>query len=246
MATRIQFRRGTTSQHASFTGSVGEMTVDTDKECVVVHDGSTAGGFPMARADANNMGTNVITATHLNVSGNGTAGDALLSDGDGSFSWGNGGAIVRMESYRFTSNFTQSISTSGFTNVSSFNPQITPQSASNKIWFHIQMQAHNNGNHLAFQLKANGSTITDAIGDSVGSRSRASFKWVTGLDNNHASHLSFSYLHSPNSTSLQSYTLACGGEQGTLYFNRTNSWPNSSLMYGATVPCIVYMLEVAG
>jgi len=34
---------------------------------------------------------NNVTADELNVSGNGTAGQALLSDGDGSFSWGDGG-----------------------------------------------------------------------------------------------------------------------------------------------------------
>ena len=45
MATQVQFRRGTTSQHGSFTGAVGEVTVDTDKDTVVVHDGSQAGGF---------------------------------------------------------------------------------------------------------------------------------------------------------------------------------------------------------
>jgi hypothetical protein len=49
MATQIQLRRGTTSQHSTFTGAVGEVTVDTDKESVVVHDGATAGGFPLAR-----------------------------------------------------------------------------------------------------------------------------------------------------------------------------------------------------
>tara|TARA_B100001248_G_C27243527_1_gene390461 strand:+ start:275 stop:796 length:522 start_codon:yes stop_codon:yes gene_type:complete len=46
MATRVQFRRGTTSEHSSFTGAVGEVTVDTTKKAVVVHDGSTAGGVP--------------------------------------------------------------------------------------------------------------------------------------------------------------------------------------------------------
>ncbi len=50
MAKAIQRRRGTTAQHASFTGLAGEMTVDTDKKTVVVHDGSTAGGFPLAKA----------------------------------------------------------------------------------------------------------------------------------------------------------------------------------------------------
>ena len=52
MAKKLQLRRGTTSQHSSFTGAVGEVTVDTDKKVVVVHDESTAGGFPMARYPA--------------------------------------------------------------------------------------------------------------------------------------------------------------------------------------------------
>ena len=49
MATTLQLRRGTTTQHNSFTGAVGEVTVDTTKDVVVVHDGSTAGGIPMAK-----------------------------------------------------------------------------------------------------------------------------------------------------------------------------------------------------
>jgi hypothetical protein len=45
MATIIQRRRGTTAQHATFTGADGEITIDTDKDAIVVHDGTTAGGF---------------------------------------------------------------------------------------------------------------------------------------------------------------------------------------------------------
>tara|TARA_R100000329_G_C7588901_1_gene208825 strand:- start:344 stop:838 length:495 start_codon:yes stop_codon:yes gene_type:complete len=48
MSTQIQFRRGTTSEHSSFTGAVGEVTVDTTKDTMVVHDNSQAGGYPMA------------------------------------------------------------------------------------------------------------------------------------------------------------------------------------------------------
>lgn len=48
MPTAVQFRRGTTAQHSTFTGAVGEVTVDTDKKVAVVHNGSTAGGFPLA------------------------------------------------------------------------------------------------------------------------------------------------------------------------------------------------------
>jgi len=54
MAKRVQLRRGTTAQINAFTGAVGEVSVDTDKDVLVVHDGVTAGGFPVAaRANAN-------------------------------------------------------------------------------------------------------------------------------------------------------------------------------------------------
>ena len=49
MSTQVQIRRGNTTQTGAFTGAVAEITVDTDKKTVVVHDGSTAGGFALAR-----------------------------------------------------------------------------------------------------------------------------------------------------------------------------------------------------
>jgi hypothetical protein len=52
MSTQVQFRRGNTAQTATFTGVTAEITVDTTKNTVVVHDGSTAGGFALARESA--------------------------------------------------------------------------------------------------------------------------------------------------------------------------------------------------
>lgn len=49
MTTAIQRRRGTTVEHSTFTGLNGEITVDTTKKTVVVHDGVTAGGFPLLK-----------------------------------------------------------------------------------------------------------------------------------------------------------------------------------------------------
>ena len=46
MSSAIQRRGGTTAQHSSFTGLVREVTVDTTKKTLVVHDGNTPGGFP--------------------------------------------------------------------------------------------------------------------------------------------------------------------------------------------------------
>ena len=48
MATELKLRRGSTTQNNGFTGASGEITVDTDKKTVVVQDGSTAGGTPLA------------------------------------------------------------------------------------------------------------------------------------------------------------------------------------------------------
>lgn len=48
MADQLQLRRGTTAQNLLFTGAQGEVIVDTDKNTLVVHNGSTAGGFPLA------------------------------------------------------------------------------------------------------------------------------------------------------------------------------------------------------
>jgi RNase P/RNase MRP subunit p29 len=48
----FQRRRGTTAEHSTFTGLAGELTVDTTKNTVVVHDGVTAGGIPLAKESA--------------------------------------------------------------------------------------------------------------------------------------------------------------------------------------------------
>lgn len=49
MAIQIQLRQGTTTEHNTFTGALGEVTVDTDKKTVVVHDGTTVGGTVLAK-----------------------------------------------------------------------------------------------------------------------------------------------------------------------------------------------------
>jgi len=48
MATTLLFRRGDTATSNAFTGGEGELFVDTQKDTIVVHDGVTAGGHPLA------------------------------------------------------------------------------------------------------------------------------------------------------------------------------------------------------
>ena len=84
----IQFRRGTTTQHNSFTGLLGEVTVDTDKKTLVVHDGSTTGGFPLARegaastASTGTFTSNVTVGGTFNVTSTSTFNDDVAIVGD--------------------------------------------------------------------------------------------------------------------------------------------------------------------
>lgn len=47
----VQQYGGTTVQHSNYVGVPREITVDTTKSTVVVHDGKTISGFPLARED---------------------------------------------------------------------------------------------------------------------------------------------------------------------------------------------------
>lgn len=48
MAIQVQYRRGTGSENDSFTGAVGEITVDTTAQTLRIHDGTSAGGSNIA------------------------------------------------------------------------------------------------------------------------------------------------------------------------------------------------------
>lgn len=79
MATQVQRRRGTTTQHATFTGAEGELTVDTTKDTVVVHDGTTAGGRPLAREDLDNVTSGTVTGK-VDAASTSAAGKVQLND----------------------------------------------------------------------------------------------------------------------------------------------------------------------
>ena len=48
MAKQLQLRKGTATEHNTFTGANGEVTVDTTNKTLRVHDGSTVGGTILA------------------------------------------------------------------------------------------------------------------------------------------------------------------------------------------------------
>lgn len=76
MATSVQRKRGTAAQILSFLGLSGELVIDSTNNRVVVQDGITTGGFPLAKLSEVQAilvsGTNIKT---LN-------GEAILGSGN--------------------------------------------------------------------------------------------------------------------------------------------------------------------
>ena len=63
MPDQLQLRGGTTTEHNSFTGAAREVTVDTTKKTLVVHDGSQAGGTPLMKESGATAASSVQIGT---------------------------------------------------------------------------------------------------------------------------------------------------------------------------------------
>ena len=82
MAFAFQRRRGTTSQHSTFTGLLAELTVDTDKNTVVVHDGSLAGGYPLVgKATTDTLTNKTLTSPTVNTAVNNGLSSSNIATG---------------------------------------------------------------------------------------------------------------------------------------------------------------------
>jgi hypothetical protein len=81
MAKELRLRGGTTAQHSTFTGAEREVTIDTTKDTLVVHDGVTVGGKPLAiKAEVDtaiNLKQNAATA----VTKDSSTGSARIPSG---------------------------------------------------------------------------------------------------------------------------------------------------------------------
>jgi hypothetical protein len=90
MAIQLQVRRGTATQHTTFTGASGELTLDTTNNSLHVHDGSTAGGHETARANLTNvilgsslaLGSGNLTANAITLLAGITVGGSVSTTGD--------------------------------------------------------------------------------------------------------------------------------------------------------------------
>jgi hypothetical protein len=111
MAKTLQHRRGTTAELSAITGAAGEIFYDTDKDTLVVMDGSLAGGYPLEKAGAGTGATGVTgasgaagaTGTNGAAGATGPSGGAAGATGpQGASGVGGGGGSVG--DYTFTTN----------------------------------------------------------------------------------------------------------------------------------------------
>lgn len=63
MAKQLRLRRGNTLEHSNFTGASGELTYDTQRNTIIIHDGSTAGGSVIAKQANVDILQNTINTT---------------------------------------------------------------------------------------------------------------------------------------------------------------------------------------
>ena len=96
MAKSVTLRQGTAAEHAGFTGQMAEVTFDTTNNTVILHDGSTPGGIPMAKlsdvpvdlTDLTDVDGNINTATNT-VAFSGTTYTVTVASGTNAYSTGN-------------------------------------------------------------------------------------------------------------------------------------------------------------
>lgn len=75
MAVQLQLRSGTATQHDTFTGALGEVTVDTTNKTLRVHDGATVGGSKLVA-----LSGNLILASQLPDATTSVKGAVILAN----------------------------------------------------------------------------------------------------------------------------------------------------------------------
>ncbi len=200
MAKLLKLRRGTTSQHSSFTGAEGEVTVDTTKDTLVVHDGSTAGGTPLAKESAlNAINTDLVNDTTPQLGGNLDVNTKNITFGDSSdgatddvltFGVGAGG-VPDLSVYSNGSEGILATQDGGTIKIKDgSNTMVTFAGASNQIDFGVQCTFAGNSSNASWD-KANsrfnanvqgnltGNVTGDVTGDLTGTADLATEVTVT-------------------------------------------------------------------
>jgi len=186
MTTAIKRRRGTTSQHSTFTGLEGEITIDTTKDTVVVHDGSTAGGFPLAKEN-NPTFTGTVTIPTADINGGAIDGAVIggASAAAGTFTTGQFNTSLNVDGTVTADGLTvdgdSQFGNSGFITFNNSNPDITLKSVGgNSSYGNVILDANGRYGSIQFRTGYDGSAIDNEQRMKIDTNGDISFYEDTG------------------------------------------------------------------
>jgi len=183
------------------------VNLDGDKGDITVSSDGATWSLDNDVVGAAEIADNAVGAAALNVSGNGTAGQVLLSDGDGTMSWGGAGKVLQVVQTSLTS--TASYTGTAFQTITGLNTSITPSSTSSKILIMVNIsQGENQDAFPAYLLKRGSTTVQ--IADSGSQTEATFFATRTGNDARDPylfEPVNYQFLDSPSTTSATTYSV---------------------------------------
>jgi hypothetical protein len=216
--------------------SSGTVTLPSTALSALNATNLTSGTVPSARLSltSSDLPTVPTTKGGTGLTTIGTASQVLrVNSGATGLEYGTvtskiGQVLQTVKSSVFTT--TNGVSGTGFTAVTGLSQAITPTATSSKILVMGSLSISAASGRVYSALFINGS-ISDFRGDSLGSASRTlNGHYLAGTAG--TTRISFHYLHSPNSTSQQTYEWrVCNNMNDgsdTVYINRHNSTSGSN------------------
>ena len=216
MATQLKIRRGTTAEHASFTGAEGEITLDTTKDTLVAHDNYTAGGRPMLREDLNNLANSSIGVAKI-AHGSASAHQVVkVNAAANGIEFGH--QEIGQVKYAYFGGG-QTITSTAYTDVTNLSINITPKSTASRFLIMLNIQAYWD-NYGQMMISRDGSnlfspTATHGSGNGTGDPYRTE---------------NLMWLDHPNTTSSVNYK-----GQVAMYGGQTKVQINSPVNSGCTI-----------
>ena len=166
------------------------------------------------------------------------ADKALITDGSGNLSFGDAGGGKVLQAVSAIKTDTQTVNSTGFTDISGLTVDITPSATTSKVLVlaHITLSSGNHGHTRCVR----GSTV---IGAGTASSSRGAVSGYANSNNNSANVQAFVFLDSPNTTSSTTYHFELESNNGSAsYINRTVN--DSDAIYGSRGSSTIVCMEI--
>ena len=237
MAKQVQLRRGSNTEHATFTGGIGELTYVSDDKTLRIHDGATASGVKVITEGtgttdiSNDLAVNTDKMTVASATGNTVIAGTL--DVTGNITGGASsvlyvpGSIVQIQYTQTDTTASYTPSDSGVsTSITALAVTITPKSSSSKIMLDVAFNGEVSlPNNCGMWIDRTGGSSSELRATAAGSRANVISPFQQSYNENYSSTPDISvikYFDSPGVTSAVTYTVKVFTHNtNNIYLNRT-------------------------